>query len=105
MTVSRVRSRSRSVLLWNLALDNLSGPQNGGCVACRAVVTIDPLTGATTYNVEYYALGQASVAVDPGAQRVASNTFDGGIETVAFLNPDGSKASLVLNQSQHWLCQ
>jgi glucosylceramidase len=95
--IGAVRTWAKGVLLWNLALDKLSGPQNGGCVACRGVVTIDPLTGATTYNVEYYALGQASVAVDPGAQRVASNTFDGGIETVAFLNPDGSKALLVLN--------
>jgi glucosylceramidase len=28
---------------------------------------------------------------------VASTTVDGGIETVAFLNPDGSRALLVLN--------
>jgi glucosylceramidase len=66
---------------------------NDGRVACRGVVTIDQTSGAITYNVEYYALGQASIAVVPGAHRIDSTTTDGGIETVAFVNPDGSPGS------------
>jgi glucosylceramidase len=60
-------------------------------------VTIDRATGAVTYNGEYYALGQASLAARPGAQRIESTSIEGAIETVAFLNPDGSKGLLVLN--------
>jgi O-glycosyl hydrolase len=43
--IGAVRAWAKGVLLWNLDLDNLSGPQNGGCVACRGVVTIDHVYG------------------------------------------------------------
>jgi glucosylceramidase len=44
------RNWATSVLLWNLALDENSGPQNGGCPNCRGVVTIDQSTGTVAYN-------------------------------------------------------
>ena len=95
--IGATRQWATSVLLWNLALDENSGPTNGGCSVCRGGVTIDQSTGAVTYNVEYYTLGQASLAARPGASRIESTSFEGGIETVAFLNPDGSKGLLVFN--------
>jgi glucosylceramidase len=95
--IGATRAWAKAVLLWSLALDTSSGPQNGGCAACRGVVTIDQASGTITYNVEYYALGHASIAVVPGAHRIDSTTTDGGIETVAFVNPDGSKVLLALN--------
>jgi glucosylceramidase len=95
--IGATRAWAKGVLLWSLALDTSSGPQNGGCVTCRGVVTIDQTSGAITYNVEYYALGHASIAVVPGARRIDSTTTDGAIETVAFVNPDGSKVLLALN--------
>jgi glucosylceramidase len=92
------RNWATGVLLWNLALDGNSGPKNGGCPICRGVVTIDQSTGAVTYNGEYFGLGHLSLAARPGAQRIESPTFEQeGIESVAFLNPDGSKGLLVLN--------
>lgn len=49
-------------------------------------------------TVEYTALGHASKFVQPGAKRIESNTFGpGSIESVAFQNPDGSIALIVLN--------
>jgi glucosylceramidase len=54
--------------------------------------------GPAAYNAEYYVLGQASKFVKPGAVRIDSNTFgSGNIEDVAFKNPDGSTALIVLN--------
>ena len=50
-----------------------------------------------TYNAEYYALGHASKFVRRGAHRIASNTFAGGIENVAFRNPDGGKVLVAYN--------
>lgn len=97
LIVGTTRHWSRGTVLWNLALDPAHGPTNGGCTNCRGVVTIDPATGGVTYNEEYYALGHASRFVRPGARRVASTTFDGGIETVAFRNPDGSVALVAVN--------
>jgi glucosylceramidase len=48
--------------------------------------------------VEFYVLGHLGKFVMPGALRIASNTFaSGSVEDVAFRNPDGSIALLVLN--------
>jgi len=95
--IGATRYWATDVLMWNLALDENSGPQNGGCTNCRGIVTIDQATGAVTLNTEYYLLGHASLAARPGAIRVGSSSFAGGIETVAFLNPDATKGLLVLN--------
>ena len=95
--IACTRNWARSALLWNLALDQNAGPTNGGCTDCRGVVTINNGTGAYTREVEYYVLGHASKFVDAGARRIATNTFNGGIENVAFKNPDGSKVLIALN--------
>lgn len=97
--IGTTRNWAKSALEWNLALDQNNGPTNGGSTTCRGVVTINSSTGAVTRNVEYYALAHASKFVDPGAVRVSSNTVAGGIETVAFRNPDGSKVLIALNNS------
>jgi glucosylceramidase len=100
LLIGATRNWARSVSLWNLALDQNSGPQNGGCSNCRGVVTIDSSTSPATItnNVEYYALGHLAKFVVPGAYRIDSNSFaHGSIEDVAFQNPDGSIVLLVLN--------
>jgi len=100
LLIGATRNWARGVSLWNLALDQNSGPKNGGCQQCRGVVTIDDSTtpATITNNVEYYVLGHLGKFVVPGAKRIASNTFGAGsIEDVAFQNPDGSIALLVLN--------
>ena len=97
MVIGVTRHWSKGTIKWNLALDTNHGPTNGGCPTCIGTVTIDQATGGVTYNAEYYALGHASKFVRRGAHRIASNTFDGGIETVAFRNPDGGKVLVVYN--------
>ncbi|NWF69778.1 MAG: glycosyl hydrolase [Chloroflexi bacterium] len=98
--IGNFRNWGNSLLLWNLALDENSGPQNGGCGDCRGVVTINQATAAVSYNVEYYVLGHFSRLIDPGAYRIASTSFiDGQPENVAFLNPDGSLV-LVVHSTQ-----
>ena len=55
-----------------------------------------------TFNVEYYILGHLGKFILPGAHRISSNTFGtGSIEDVAFQNPDGSIALLVLNSASN----
>lgn len=97
LVIGAPRHWARGVLLWNLALDEKFGPHLGGCDNCRGVVTIDSATGAVTRNPEYYALGHASKFVIPGARRIASDSNAGGVETVAFRNPDGTRVLLAFN--------
>jgi len=98
LIIGATRNWARTVLKWNLALDELHGPHKGGCGDCRGVVTIDSSTGAFELNEEYYAFGHASKFVLPGARRIESNTLgSGSIENVAFRNPDGSLVLVALN--------
>ncbi len=99
LIIGTTRNWARGVLLWNLALDEAHGPHLGGCKDCRGVVTIDSKTGEVTRNPEYYALGHLSRFVRRGARRIASSSPVAGIETVAFLNPDGSRVLLAFNTS------
>ncbi|ATY34037.1 glycoside hydrolase family 30 protein [Sphingomonas psychrotolerans] len=97
LVIGSTRNWARGVLMWNLALDENFGPHLGGCGNCRGVVTIDSRTGAVTRNPEYYALGHASRFVPVGASRIASDSRSGGVETVAFANPDGARVLLAFN--------
>lgn len=104
LAIGATRNWARSVSLWNLALDQNSGPRNGTCSNCRGVVTIDDSVSPAnvTFNVEYYILGHLGKFVLPGAYRISSNTFGAGsIEDVAFQNPDGSIVLLVLNSASN----
>jgi glucosylceramidase len=97
LIIGATRNWAKSVVTWNLALDPSGGPSMN-CTTCTAAVTVDNNAGTASYNAEYYVLGQASKFVKPGAVRVDSNTFgSGNIDDVAFQNPDGSTALIVLN--------
>lgn len=97
LIIGSVENWARGVLMWNLALDENYGPHAGGCGDCRGVVTIDSRTGAVTRNQEYYTFGHASRFVMPGAVRVASLKPE-GLAGVAFVNPDGSRVLIALNE-------
>lgn len=97
LIIANMRNWAKSTVRWNLVLDQNLGPLNGGCNNCTATVTINNSTGAITYNVEYYALAHASKFVVPGAYRIDSNNYAGGIENVAFRNPDGSIVVVAFN--------
>jgi glucosylceramidase len=97
LIIGTTRNWAKTVATWNVALNPSGGPSMN-CTTCTAAVTVDNNAGTASYNAEYYVLGQASKFVKPGAVRIDSNTFgSGNIEDVAFRNPDGSNALVVLN--------
>ncbi|WP_336772420.1 S-layer homology domain-containing protein [Paenibacillus sp. MMO-58] len=101
LIIGATRNWARTSLKWNIALDENHGPYVGGCSDCRGIVTVNSGTDEVKYNEEFYAFGQASKFVLPGAQRIKSNTFGAGsIEDVAFVNKDGSKVLVALNSSK-----
>jgi len=98
--IGQTRVGARTVLLWNLALDENNGPRVGanGCTDCRGITKVYQAPGRSyERSVEYYALGQFSKFVRAQAVRIASTDYGPGLETVAFENPDGSVAVIVLN--------
>ncbi|MEW1892627.1 RICIN domain-containing protein [Streptomyces sp. NBC_00523] len=99
LVVQNMRNGGETVIDWNLALDQNGGPHQGGCSdRCNGVVEI--ANGNVTRNAEYYVLGQLSKFVKPGATRIGSTSQgNGGVENVAFQNPDGTRAAYVVNSA------
>jgi glucosylceramidase len=81
---------------WNVALDQLGGPNHVGNY-CDAPVIVDTKTGVVHYESAYYYIGHFSKFVHPGAKRVESHGGTATLESVAFVNPDGGLAVIVLN--------
>jgi glucosylceramidase len=103
LLIESTRQWSRAVVLWGLALDEKNGPNAGGCATCRGLVTVDRSREPhrAHYTVDYYAVGQVSRFVRPGAMRIDSTDLGpASLETVAFQNPDGSIALVVLNNAE-----
>jgi glucosylceramidase len=102
LIIGSTRNWARSVVLWNLALNQDHKPYLGGCTGCRGVITVNEAVAPSqvTETVDFTALAHASKFVEPGAHRIESNSFgEGSLEDVAFRNPDGSIVLLVLNSA------
>ena len=105
LEIGSTRNWSGTVVNWDLALNPQGGPHVGGCGTCTGIVTVGP--GDTVSNdAEYYALGQLSRFVQPGAVRIGSTSFgttdwNGEVEDVAFQNPDGSTVLVAHNEADN----
>lgn len=104
MLMPTINKGSRNFLMWNIALDSGNGPvttTGGGCQDCRGVVTIKD-NNTYTVNEEYYLLGHFSKFIKEGARRInhtVVGTKPSNMQICSFLNPDGSKVVVVLNQT------
>lgn len=98
LIVGATRNWSKSVLFWNLALDESHGPRNGGCQNCRGVVTVNSGNSSYETNEEYVLLGHIGKFVRPGAVRIKTlSTRSQNISQVAFKNTDGSIVVVAFN--------
>ncbi len=99
LVVRNMRSGGETVITWNLALDQNGGPHQGHCDnRCNGVVEING--SQVTRGAEYYVLGHLAKFVEPGAVRIGSTSQGpGGVQNVAFENPDGSRVAYVVNAS------
>ena len=102
-TIRSPRNWSKSVVFWNIALDQNAAPKlaevdksnsNRGFLTIRS-----DSTDSVTRNTSYYSMGHTSKFVDPGAYRIESNSFPDDIEDVAYKNPDGSKVVVLSNRT------
>lgn len=83
---------ARSVIYWNLALNESNGPINGGYTNGQGWVQVNSTTAAVTRYAPYYAAAHSSGKVQPGAARVSCSSPGTGFYTAsAYLNPDGTR--------------
>ncbi len=81
---------------WNIVLDTRGGPNHVGNF-CDAPVLVDTATGEVHYQNSFYYIGHFSRFVRPGARCIDSQVGPVELQSVAFLNPDGSLVAAVLN--------
>jgi glucosylceramidase len=98
MIVHSMRNWASSFVKWGLALDQNRGPHSGGCGTCTPLVTVDSVTGALSYPVDYYTLGHFSKFVLPGSSAVWSSN-EPGIISAAFATPNGRLVLVAYNDS------
>ena len=105
-TMGPLQNWASGVMAWGLGTDNGNGPYLSGghsCKECRGLVTIDAVSGSYQLQIDYYMMAQFSKFMPKGA-KVLSGTgsysfADGsGIESVASLNPDGSRTVVIENK-------
>lgn len=91
-----LRNWCRSVIGWNLALDE-KGKPNIGPFSCGGMVTIHSQTKQITRSGQYWAFAHFSRNIQRGARRFESTGNSSGVEHVAFENPNGKKVLILAN--------
>lgn len=84
---------------WNLLLNETGGPNHVGNF-CSAPIHACPATGKILYQSSYYYIGHFSRFIKRGARRIICVATRDEAETIAFKNPDGSIAVVVLNRTE-----
>ncbi|WP_366295914.1 glycoside hydrolase family 30 beta sandwich domain-containing protein [Paenibacillus sp. AN1007] len=97
-----LRNYSKSLVLWNMALDEQNGPTVPGFgeSTCRGIVQINQQTGELAYTLDYYALAHFSTVIRPKAVYIDSISSDTSLLSAAFRNTDGSTGLVLFNDTQ-----
>jgi len=83
---------------WNVLLDETGGPNHVNNF-CFAPVHAKTKEGSLHYMNSYYYIGHFSKFIKPGAKRIISSSNRAQLLTTAFLNPDGTIAVVVMNNT------
>ncbi|GKZ25190.1 endo-1,6-beta-D-glucanase neg1 [Aspergillus brasiliensis] len=102
-TMGPLQNYASGVMAWTLGTNTDDGPHltSGGCSNCQGLVTIND-DDSYTLNTAYYMMAQFSKFMPPGAtvlNGTGSYTYSGsgGIQSVASLNPDGTRTVVIEN--------
>lgn len=103
-TMGPLQNWAAGALAWTLGSDAAYGPHlsAGGCTTCRGLVVVDAAAGEYRFAVDYYMLAQFSRFMPRGATVLSGSGSwayeDGtGLQSVASLNPDGSRTVVMTN--------
>ena len=91
-----LRNWARTVIAWNLALDETGHP-NIGPFHCAGMVTVDSKTRAITYSGQFHALAHFARHIRRGAKILGSTGELDGVSHVVARNPDRTFAAVLTN--------
>ncbi|KAI1171880.1 beta-1,6-glucanase Neg1 [Nemania sp. FL0916] len=105
-TMGPLQNWAQGAMAWTLGSDTSYGPHlsgSGACTTCRGLFEVDTAAGTYSFAIDYYMMAQFSKYIPRGAIILAgtgSYTYsDGtGLESVASLNPDGTRTIVFLNK-------
>ncbi|OIW33048.1 putative beta-1,6-glucanase Neg1 [Coniochaeta ligniaria NRRL 30616] len=105
-TMGPMQNWAMGSLAWTLATDTNDGPcldTPGACCTCTGLVVVDTAAGTYNFTTDYYMMGQFSKFMPQGAtvlEGTGSYTYSsgGGVESVASLNPDGTRSVVIENK-------
>ncbi|CAI7635296.1 unnamed protein product [Penicillium pancosmium] len=102
-TMGPLQNWAAGVAAWTLGTDSSDGPHlsSGGCGTCTGLVTVND-DGSYTFETAYYMMAQFSKFIPVGATILSGNgsyTYSGGggVQSVASLNPDGTRSVVIEN--------
>ncbi|KAJ5917886.1 glucan endo-1-6-glucosidase BGN16.3 [Penicillium verhagenii] len=102
-TMGPLQNWANGVTAWTLGTTSSDGPHlsSGGCDTCTGLVTIND-DGTYTFQTAYYMIAQFSKFIPTGAivlSGTGSYTYTGGngLQSVASLNPDGTRSVVIEN--------
>lgn len=84
---------------WNLLLNEEGGP-NHVANYCDAPIIADTQNDKIMYESSYYYIGHFSKYIKPGAKRIGCSRYNEKLETVAFKNPNGEIAVIIMNRTE-----
>lgn len=70
------------------------------CSTCRGIVTVNQQTRELEYTLDYYALAHFSTVIRPKAVRIAAESDQPSIRSVAFRNMDDSIGVVLFNDDE-----
>ncbi len=95
--LGNLKAGCNAILDWNLLLDENGGPNHVGNF-CAAPMMADG-KGGVEKHLSYYYIGHFSRYILKGARQILTSSYTDRIETVAFVNPDGSRTAVMLNRT------
>jgi glucosylceramidase len=94
-----LRNGMRSIIAWNMALDE-TGKPNIGPFKCAGLVTIHSQTNEVVRSGQYWAFQHYSRAMQRNAVVIGSEGEVANVQHVAVVNPDGRYAVVLTNSGK-----
>ena len=97
--LGNLKNDCSAIFDWNLIVDYLGGPNHVGNY-CDAPLKANEAGDDYEKKLSYYYIGHFSRYIKEGARLVWSSCYTDKIHNVAFVNPDGERVIVLLNETE-----